>query len=366
MIDNPKPESEIKVMLLAPNWLGDAVMFSALIEYLYCNRVVSDGRRLVFELAVRSNWAPLFQDDSRLEKLILVDRNGRHGGLLGGWRLGGDFRRKKPDTILLGPPSFRAGVAAWRSGAAIRVGFRGDGRSALLNHSMATPVRGQSHHSDELVELGGLLFNALDCEIPAHDIGVFLPTLPGCDSIPEIKPKSNTPIWIFAPGATYGSAKSWPLIRGLDFVRAAIKDRRVRLVLLGDSSASAYAAALADGLDMETSTDLDGGPGLVDLTGRTDLHRVVAILKTSQAFVGIDSGLMHLSAALGVPTVGVFGSSNPDWTSPKGISTQVVNAEGFACRPCYLKSCNQKEFCLESISADVVFSAMDQMLSLDG
>lgn len=361
MTDKRQPGSQVKVQLLAPNWLGDAVMFSALIGFLHAHRTLTGGRTLQLNLALREAWAPLFENDPRLHNLFMVQRNERHAGVLGGLKLGCDFRDQNPDAILLGPPSFRAGMAAWRSGAPIRIGFKGDGRSPLLTHAVAASVRGTFHHSAELVGLGGILLKALGDHDHQAEQPQAHPSLPGCQAILPAVAQSATPIWVLAPGATYGSAKSWPLNRALEFVREVINQRAVRVVLLGDSGASDFAAGLAGGLDLALNQDLEGGPGLVDLTGRTDLKRVVAILKSCQVFVGNDSGLMHLAAALGVPTVGIFGSSNPDWTSPQGPHTQVVNAHGFECRPCYLKNCNQKEFCLETVAATSVLRAIDAL-----
>ena len=366
MTENRQPGPEVKVLLLAPNWLGDAVMFSALVEFLHQNRVLPDGRKTEIQLAVRSAWAPVFAEDPRLSQVFIVQRDGRHSGLMGGLKLGQDFRQLNPHAIILGPPSLRAGIAGWRSGAAMRVGYGGDGRNILLTHSLATPTRGIFHHSVELVKLGELFLQGLWSPNHHHENAEFYPTLPGCDSIAAALLKPTTPLWVLAPGATYGSAKSWPLSRSMDFVKTAIQKHGKRVVLLGDSAASAFAKGLAEGLDLSLEQKLDGKPGLVDFTGRTDLQKVVSILKSCQVFVGNDSGLMHLAAALEVPTVGVFGSSNPQWTSPMGPRTQVVHPEGFDCRPCYRKSCNQKEFCLDTITAESVMHAVDLLISSHG
>ena len=104
----------------------------------------------------------------------------------------------------------------------------------------------------------------------------------------------------------------------------------------------------------------------MDLTGRTDLVEAVAVLKSSSAFIGNDSGLMHLAAALGKPTVGIFGSSNPDWTAPVGPRTRAIIPHGFACRPCYLKKCNQPVFCLETVEAGAVLTAVEEMIRPNG
>jgi heptosyltransferase-2 len=110
------------------------------------------------------------------------------------------------------------------------------------------------------------------------------------------------------------------------------------------------------------SEDPQDRGALLDLTGRTDLARAVAVLKASAAFIGNDSGLMHLAAALGRPTIGVFGSSNPDWTAPRGPKTRAVVPEGFSCRPCYRKTCNQPEFCLDTVTGEHVFAAVSELV----
>ncbi len=362
MTDPLSSRLDFRVLLVAPNWLGDVVMFSALVEFLHRQRVLPDGSHLVLGLAVRPSWAALFQDDPRLDFLLPVQKPGRHAGLLGGWRLGMDLRAQAPDAVLLGPPSLRAGIAAFCSGANFRIGYAGDGRGSLLTHGLRILPRGERHHSEELVQLGEALFQALGWDEKAKLPDEVLPNLPGCFGfLPEFS-SSESPVWLFAPGATYGSAKSWPLDRALEFASEAIHQRKVRLVVVGDTAASDYAQKLAMALAMAPEKDVSGSAGLVDMTGKTDLPQVVSLMKSCQVFIGIDSGLMHLAGALGVPTVGIFGSSNPNWTSPRGVRTRVVTADGFECRPCYLKTCNQKDFCLDTIGPDRIFSAVDALL----
>jgi heptosyltransferase-2 len=104
-----------------------------------------------------------------------------------------------------------------------------------------------------------------------------------------------------------------------------------------------------------------GGPGVVDLVGRTDLREAAALLRAGEVFVGNDSGLMHLAAALGRPTVGLFGSSSPHWTAPRGPWVRVLAAAGFPCRPCFRKTCNQPRFCLDTIAAAEVVDAANAL-----
>ncbi len=354
----PEARRDPVILVLAPNWLGDVVMASPLLSRLAAAGD-GDGRLPAVHLAVRRPWAPLFAGDPRLAGLVLVERQGRHGGLAGLVRLGADLRRVAPDAVVLGPPSLRAGLAARLSGARVRVGYRSDGRGGLLSDALPLPPRGTRHHGDELTDLGDRALAACGLAAGDPDREAAWGLLPGLRAAPPADPGEGPAVWVLAPGTTYGEAKVWPLANARDFARRAVAERGVRLVLLGDAAAGRFAAELGRAVAGGARRDLPGPAGLVDLTGRTTVAEAAGLLRTADAFVGNDSGLMHLAGALGVPTVGLFGSTNPDWTAPLGPAVRVVAADGFPCRPCYRRTCNQPLFCLATIDAGQVLDAVD-------
>jgi heptosyltransferase-2 len=259
----------------------------------------------------------------------------------------------------LGPPSLRAGVAAALARVPVRVGYRGDGRSLLLTHPVDRPRRGARHHADELRDLGDVALAALSLS-PGTSVEEAEPgLLPGVAA--HAGSDGNPPVWVFAPGTTYGEAKVWPRERAVEFAARAVQERGVRLVLLGDAGAAPLAASLAEG-----RTAGPAGAGVEDRTGRTTVAEAAAVLAGADAFVGNDSGLMHLAAAVGAPTVGLFGSTNPAWTAPRGNATAVVAADGFSCRPCYRRTCNNDVFCLATIDSDAVLAAIDALTTSGG
>jgi heptosyltransferase-2 len=346
--------------VVAPNWLGDVVMGSALLDVLAGARGPA-GEPVEIVLAIRRRWAPLFARDPRVAAVLPVERTGRHRGLTGIWRLGRDWRRSRCRGVVLGPPSLRVALAARLAALPERVGRRSDGRGFLLNRGLPVLPRGERHHADELADLGRELLAAVGADA-APEPAAARP-LPGCAATPA-RTTAGPGLWVFAPDATYGEAKVWPSRHAAAFLRAAVLDEGRRVALLGDAAATAAAVRLAAAAGLPRRTDLAGEAGLVDLTGRTDVAEAVAVLKAAEGFVGSDSGLMHLAAALEVPTVGVFGSSNPDWTGPRGPWTAVVAAEGFPCRPCYLRRCDQPVFCLEEVPATRVLAALKGLLEL--
>ncbi len=351
----------MRLLVLAPNWLGDVVMQTPLLSLLheYRGRVTAaTGRTVRIHLGVRRAWADLFRDDPRVDELIILERDRRHRGLRGTFRLANILRQGGYEAILLGPPSLRTGMAAWMARIPRRVGYRSDGRSPFLTTGLSPEPRGSLHYSLEMIGLGRAwldslgvgIIESLDKEIPT--------TLPGCDSLPPADMGGGLPVWSVAPGTTYGEAKTWPVARMGDFLELAINKAGVRVALLGDEAARGFTLRLRERFNEYWSEDPLSGAAILDLTGKTELLTAAGILKASSAFIGNDSGLMHLAAALGRPTVGVFGSSNPDWTAPLGRHARAIVPAGFSCRPCYLKTCNQAEFCLDTVNAETVLAAV--------
>jgi heptosyltransferase-2 len=189
-----------------------------------------------------------------------------------------------------------------------------------------------------------------------------VPSLPGVAATAPAPVGDGPPCWLLGVGATYGAAKAWPTARMAELLRLAVRERGVRIVLVGADEARPQAARLrAAGEDLPWRTTLPGGAAVVDLTGRTDLGGLVALVRAAAGYVGNDSGPMHLAAALGVPTVGVFGSSSPRWTAPLGPRAEAVAATGFACHPCFLKRCPREVFCLDTVAAATV---VDRLVAL--
>jgi heptosyltransferase-2 len=349
-----------RVLVVLPNWLGDVVMAMPLLALLDGARSPA-GESLEIVACVRRRWAPLLARDPRLTRVITYHRGGRHSGLRGLVRLAARWRATRSDAVLLCPPSLRVAATAVVAGIGRRVGYAVGGRRPLL--SLALPgvrPRGRVHHADELRRLGLAFLETLGWPAPEHANGV--PSLPGLDPIAPTVLGAGPPVWVLAPGATYGPAKTWPVARAAEFVAEAIHARSVRVAIVGDTTTAEFTAALRRQLaDVPWRRELPGPAGVVDLVGGTTLVDLAALLKSSEAFLGNDSGVMHLSAALGVPTLGLFGSSSVEWTGPRGPRARALTAKGFACQPCFRRTCNQKVFCLDTLAAPRVLEVLDTL-----
>lgn len=366
MTRDPLQNDLVRLLIVCPNWLGDSVMATRLLEFLHRSRRLDDGRHLHLTWAVRRGWAPLFREDPRIDQILTVERPGRHDGWRGIPALAGEIRSENFDGMIIGPPSLRMGLVGRWAGVPLRVGYATDTRRWTLSHPVPLPLRGSAHFSQEMVELGHQALRAVGQERRPH-------LDPGETSLPGVAPLGSgttlaVPRLVFAPGATYGLAKTWPLEPAVEFCRLALEEGN-QLILLGDAAAGPFGRDLAGLLNTEARAQVTDQSGLVDLTGQTDLIQAAQLLLAADGFVGNDSGLMHLAAALGVPTVGIFGSSNPAWTAPLGRRTAAVVAAGFPCQPCYRRTCNQATFCLDTITGQQVHATLSHLRAgeaLDG
>jgi len=356
------PPSRTPLLVAAPNWLGDLVMATSLLDLLAATSKLAGLPRPV--LSVRRRWRPLLDGDPRLVDTVAYARGGRHAGTVGLLRQAAAWRRLDVGTAILLPPSLRAALVARLGGADRRIGFRGDGRAWLLTDPVARPPRGDLHYLEELQllwrrwverEAPGLA----GCRVPA--VPPWLPVVEQWDPAPPWR--SGPPWWVVGVGATYGSAKSWPAPRAAELVADAVARGR-RVVLLGDATArtTARGIAAAAGVDVHDGPGTDR-PVLIDLVGATSLREAVSLVRSAELFVGNDSGLMHVAAACGTPTIGLFGSSSPAWTGPRGVRVRALAAEGFPCHPCFRRTCPEPTFCLATIGADRVLAAADALLA---
>jgi heptosyltransferase-2 len=148
-----------------------------------------------------------------------------------------------------------------------------------------------------------------------------------------------------SPGAAFGPAKRWPPERFAALGAELKKEFGARLVLLGGPEDRKAAAAVRSQL-----------PGALDLAGRTTLRQALGVLTHLNLLITNDSGLMHAAAALGVPLVAIFGSTDPAATGPFTDRATVLH-HALPCSPCFKRTCDRDYQCLLDITVPEVLDA---------
>jgi heptosyltransferase-2 len=332
------------MVILAPNWLGDAVMALP---------AIADVRRELpgasIAIAARATVAPLFHMVSEVNDVIVLERP-RDATVWSGWRdAGAGLRNRQFGLALLLPNSFQSAFSVSRAGIAERWGYRTDWRTPLLTRAIAPPRQiHQIEYYQYLVHALGFRNGRAEPTIPvpadARAVGLATLTSAGWDG--------RVPVVALAPGAAYGSAKRWPPEYFAELARSLVMDGVV-VVLVGSVA------------DQRTGEEVEATCGsgctLVNLIGRTDLSTLAGVLVHCRALVSNDSGAMHLGAAVGVPVTAVFGPTNDLVTRPLG-DAHVVLTHQVWCRPCMLRECPLDHRCMRGIGARVVLDAVRRTL----
>jgi heptosyltransferase-2 len=337
---SPAPDT----LIIAPQWIGDAVMTEPLLRRLHAR-----GERLTVGALP---WvAPVYRAMPQVAEVIEFPF--AHGGLQFkarrsiAKRIAGQF-----DKAYVLPNSLKSALLPFLASIPERIGYFGEARVGLLTHRLKNPknkppmVAFYSALSGET----GLEADRPRLEISPADIAA---TLGGLGLGLDLKPGGYV---VFAPGAEFGPAKRWPAAHFSELAaRLALP-----VVLLG----SGKEAALCDEIAAPVNAVQAGK--CVNLAGKTSLPQALALIAASEHTVSNDSGLMHVAAALGVRQVAIFGSSSPLHTPPLNdkasvlwLKTDPAYAPALDCAPCFARECPLGHTrCLNDIGAGRVLQAL--------
>ena len=320
-----------RIGIVAPNWLGDAVMALPAIADV---RRGSPGARI--SVVARPPITTLFtlvrDVDDVLEK--------------GATRVGDQ------DVAILLPNSFRSAYDVRRAGIRERWGYRTDGRRWLLTRAIARAGEA-THQVDSYQQLVEALGFPNGERVPRL-------TLPpesrraGAEALSAAGWDGVKPIVALAPGAAYGGAKRWPPEYFAELARGFADDGIVS-VIVGSSA------------DAPTAAEIVGAAGhrrsaILDLVGRTDVATLAGALAHARVIVSNDSGAVHLAAAVGVPVTAVFGPTSERLAAPRSAAASVVLRHDVWCRPCMLRECPIDHRCMRGVSVAAAADAARRLL----
>jgi heptosyltransferase II len=324
-----------RVIIRSPNPLGDACMAVPAI------RAIRSGRPdLHLTILCRENLAPVWQCVGAVDTIITLPRKASP-------REAGKLIRQQPgfDAAILLPNSLRAALEAWLGGVPRIVGMRGHVRSWLVNQITPPMTPGPPrHHAHSYLHLAAHAGADVSGETAAID----------SPAAPAIRTKgASCPLHLgICPGAEYGAAKRWPEERFAEVARLARDATGCRITLFGSPAEAPIGERIAASV----------GDGCVNRVGSTTLQGLIDELTGCDLVLTNDTGTMHLAAMLGVPTVAIFGSTEPAWTQPLGSGHRVFRRH-VECSPCFLRECPRDFRCMTGVGPAPVADAVIGMLT---
>jgi len=260
------------------------------------------------------------------------------------------IREERFDLAILFQNAFEAALLTFLGGVRFRLGYRTDGRGFLLTHGAIRNKEVLGVHQTEyyLSILRGMGWKA-ENRVPT--LAVSPSDREAADTVLRQMGVSQAEFLLgLAPGAVFGGAKRWPAERFAEIGDMAVQRWGARVVLLGSSRE----ASICERVRKEMRS------GVMDLSGRTSLGVAMGVIGRCSFLVCNDSGLMHVAAALGLPTLAVFGPTDPVATGPRGPRVAIVRHDT-SCAPCLKPECTEDHACMLGVQPKEVWEAMEAL-----
>jgi heptosyltransferase-2 len=307
-------------LIIAPQWIGDAVMTEPLLRAL-----ATRGERLT--VAALPWVAPVYRAMPQVREVIELPF--AHGRLQWGARRAlARTLRGRFDVAYVLPNSFKSALLPWLAGIPRRIGYLGEARWGLLTQRMPNPLR---HERPPMVDFYLALADS-PVRGPAPQPRLQI----GEEALAQALAQQGLArggYLVLVPGAEYGPAKRWPAAHFAELARQLPE----LVVVLGSAREAALGQEIVRG---------SGSTQVRSLAGATTLQQAMALLAGARAVVTNDTGLMHVAAALDVPQVAIFGSSSPLHTPPLSARARVLWLKQepayqppLDCAPCYQRQC---------------------------
>ena len=356
MAGNGNFQDPRKIMVRATNWVGDGVISLPALEAL---RIRFPESEIVL---VAKPWvSELYLYHPAVNRQIIYNPDREHKGVRGMKKLVEALRAEQFDAAILFQNAFQAAWMAWRAGIPLRLGYAREGRGVLLTDPINVPPRAAYGH--QAYYYLHLLFRAGVIERPEFPRPTTEPLLGLQDAektwaLRQLRSLGlDGPRFLVGlnPGAQFGPAKRWPAERFAELADRLIGALHADVLIFGSPAERPLAETIAHAMKHT--------PTIV--AGDTSLRQFMALLAQCRLVVNNDSGPMHVAAALGLPQVAIFGSTDERATGPLSSRARVVK-NAAACSPCGLRECPIDFRCMMGVTVESVHrAALELVKELD-
>ena len=331
-----------RCLIVGPSWVGDMIMAQGLY------RALRDRfPELRIDVLAPAWSGPILNRMAEVNRVVVSPYGHGQFDLSGRRAQARSLRVEDYDWAIVLPNSWKSALLPLLARIPRRTGYVGEFSYGLLNDARQLDKTGLPR----LVDRYRALADAPPAG-PADYPKLTVDPAKQVASLTRLGLSLDRPVLALCPGAEYGPAKRWPEAHYAEVAKAKL-DQGWQVWLFGSASDRAVC---------DTINTLSGGTGR-NLAGETALEEVVDLLACAGAVVTNDSGLMHVAAAVGVPVVAVYGSTDPGYTPPLSARARVVRL-GLECSPCFKRECPLVHLdCLRRLDAGRVQAELDDLLS---
>lgn len=340
--------AETSPILIVPYvWIGDFVRGHSVVQVLH-----QRWPERPVDLLTTSLCAPLVDYMPGVRRGIVADLPRSRVALRQQHALAKTLRSERYGAALIMPRTWKSALAPFLAGIPVRTGFAGEMRFGLLN-DLRWGERALPRMVDRCAALALPPGTSLPTEWPRPQLVVTAAEIGAWKQRLGLAQEGSA--IALCPGAV-GPAKRWPA-GAYAALAAQLTARGHEIWVLGGSAETAIAGQVVAGL----------GPRARDLTGN-DLRNAILALAAARAAISNDSGLLHVAAALGTPTLGIFGPTSPwHWAPLNPLAGVLQRPKQLPCQPCHKPVCWMgHHLCMRDISVEQVLAATDKALAQSG
>lgn len=346
---NVHAESIKRVVVRGTNWVGDSVMTVPALRAL--RRVLPEAH---ITLVIRPGTKGIFSEADFIDDVLVYDRK----GVLSVFGQVREWKRREFDLAVLFQNAFEAALIPFLAGVPLRLGYATESRQALLTHPLPLPDWRSSRHEVFyylylVTALEQMLFGRSDVCESEPDASIQISESRKAEAAELLRTfgvGEAESIVAICPGSINSRAKRWPSERFAALADRLIESKR-RVLLIGSK----------DELDVSEDVVRRMQNKPVVLTGKTSLDQITAVLDRADLIVTNDTGPAHIGAALGRPTIVIFGPTNPLTTRPFAPEAEILRNPP-ECAPCMLRDCPIDHRCMTAIDVDEVFERSHALL----
>lgn len=259
-----------------------------------------------------------------------------------------ELRKRKYDTVFVLKRSLSSAFLAFATGAKVRAGYATEGRSLLLTHKV--PWNTEIHEVDSVLNV----LESVGITVSDKHLEAWISPEETAAVHRKVGDFSAYGKRMLIHAAAAHPDKTYPLPLWAEVVKGLNREFGMTPFFTGDRN------------DRGTYEELEAASGIkgVNMAGELTVRESMALYKEMDLAVCVDSGPAHLACAAGVPTVTLFGPTDPNRWRPLGDMTEAVFDETLECRPChYKKTCDDRRQCLTELAPSKIINASRQLLS---
>lgn len=338
--------NELKVLVIAPSWVGDAVMSQSLLKYL--KKVHNNSKIDIF---AHKHLFGLFQRMPEVNNIIINPFVHGSIDIIRRITIGYELKKNNYDEVYVLPNTYKSALIIFFASIKKRLGFVGEFRYGILNKVFKLNENELPLMVDRFCALANNGKKVLNIEYPSLELNI--------DNQNKLKNQfnisTNAKLIIMCPSAEYGPSKRWPIEYFAKLANNLVQ-KGFSVLLLGSNKDDPLVNQI---LSLIEANSIDK---IINACGKTNLADCVDLLSLGSIAITNDTGLMHIASAVNTSVIAIYGSTTPKFTPPLSKKAHILKMD-ISCSPCFQRTCKFGHYhCLKFVTPEMVYEKINSII----